>query len=693
MQLTDDVKFIKGVGPKKAEAFYASGIYTAFDLLNLIPRQYISHKSAIPISQLKVDDYVTIVGKVMTCGVQRGRKKRFVLVISDGTGICQAVWFNYISSIQEKIKKGITIAISGKVGYFGGYQLTHPELEIISDSETFERQDFIIPVYPLSEGLRKSNISSNHIKKFIQSILKETDIPPELDSLPISIVEKYKFNNLKESYLNIHNPLSEDLAKDNLARFKYEELFHLQLYLLMKKLSYQNRANGIAFETVADHFNKVHNALDFELTKAQKRVIKEIRRDMKQKLPMNRLVQGDVGSGKTIVAILCLAIAIDNNYQTAFMAPTEILAEQHYLNLLKFATIANLRITFLSGSLKASQKKERLQDIANGMVDIVVGTHAIIEDSVSFNNLGFIVIDEQHRFGVMQRAKLSAKGKNPDLLVMTATPIPRTMALTVYGDLNVSVIDELPPGRIQIKTLWRFDNKEQEVYDFIREKVNQGDQVYIVFPLVEESEKIDLKSATESYEKLSTGIFKDLRLGLLHGKMKSAEKEEIMQAFKKHELDILVSTTVIEVGVDVPNASIMLIEHAERFGLSQLHQLRGRVGRGNKESFCIIKTPYNLGQDARERMSILCKVNDGFKLAEEDLRIRGIGELFGTKQSGFSDLKFANLITDQILLQYAREDAEELIYNDPQLRKNENRVLKDIVINQYQKKFGLIEIA
>jgi ATP-dependent DNA helicase RecG len=693
MQLTDDIKFIKGVGPKRAEAFYASAVYTAIDLLNLIPRRYISHKSAIPISQLKVDDYVTIVGKVMTCGVQRGRKKRFVIALSDGTGICQAVWFNFINSIQEKVKKGLTIAISGKVGYFGGYQITHPELEIISESDKFERQDFIVPVYPLSDALRKANVSSSHIKKYIHNILHETHIPKELDTLPISLVEKYKFNSLNDAYLQIHFPENEDQAKDNLARFKYEELFHLQLYLLMRKLTFQHRESGISFDQVGQHFQQILNALDFELTAAQKRVIKEIRRDMKNTLPMNRLLQGDVGSGKTIVAILCIAIAIDNNYQTAFMAPTEILAEQHYLNLLKFATVANLRITFLSGSLKASQKKERLQDIANGMVDIVVGTHAIIEDAVHFNNLGFIVIDEQHRFGVMQRAKLSAKGKNPDLLVMTATPIPRTMALTVYGDLDVSIIDELPPGRIEIKTVWRFDNKEQEVYQFIKEKVRGGDQVYIVFPLVEESEKIDLKSATESYEKLKEEAFADLKLGLLHGRMKASEKEVIMSEFKNHKLDILVSTTVIEVGVDIPNASIMVVEHAERFGLSQLHQLRGRVGRGKKESFCILKTPYNLGQDARERMEIICKTNDGFKLAEEDLRIRGIGELFGTKQSGFSDLKFANLVTDQILLQYARKDAEELIENDPHLRKNEHQILKDIVVNQYQKKFGLIDIA
>ncbi|MCB0280288.1 MAG: ATP-dependent DNA helicase RecG, partial [Calditrichaeota bacterium] len=450
---------------------------------------------------------------------------------------------------------------------------------------------------------------------------------------------------------------------------------------------------GIRFEKLGEHFHSIHDGLHFELTEAQKRVLKEIRRDTMAPFSMNRLVQGDVGSGKTIVAILTIAIAADNGYQSAFMAPTEILAEQHYLNLLKLTDLAGLRVTFLSGSLKESQRKERLQSIANGMTDVVVGTHAVIQKNVRFQKLGMVVIDEQHRFGVMQRAELLEKGDAPDVLVMTATPIPRTLALTVYGDLDVSVIDEMPKGRVPIKTLWRYDNKEAEIHQFITQRLEAGEQAYIVYPLIEESEKIDIKSAIEQFERISTGVYKKYRLALLHGRMKAEEKEDVMRRFKAGEIQAIISTTVIEVGVDVPNATVMLIENAERFGLSQLHQLRGRVGRGSKQSYCILKTSYRIGDDAKERMQIMVDHLDGFKIAEEDLRLRGIGELFGTRQSGISDLRMANLATDQDWLMKARAEAEHILQEDPHLRKAEHSALRQIVMTDYQQRFGLIEIA
>jgi ATP-dependent DNA helicase RecG len=693
MQLKDDIQFVKGIGPKRADIFYQSNINTVKDFLFLLPRTYLQHSHAKKIRELQEDEFVTVIGRVMSAGKAHGRKERFVVHVTDGSGIIQGVWFNFIKQVENKIKKGMTVALRGKVAFYAGFQIVHPEIEIISEDEKQVPQEFIIPIYPISEPFRKANLNNTSLRKLYESILEKLVINDEDDLLPNEIIKRQHFLNLNVAFKNMHFPESPSQATEALRRFKFEELFLLQLYLQLKKRHYETTNKGHVFEKVGDIFNAILANLPFELTDAQKKVIKEIRKDIKSTKPMNRLIQGDVGSGKTVVALLSMAFAADNNFQSVLMAPTEILAEQHYQNIIKFTAGTQIIVCLLTGSLTEKQKKLRYADIANGMVHIVVGTQALIQEKVNFNHLGLVIIDEQHRFGVMQRALLMEKGSNPHVLVMTATPIPRTMALTVYGDLDISIINELPKGRLPIKTVWKFDHVSNEIYSYIKQKVTDGDQVYIVYPLVEDSEKIDLKSAVESFSKLQTGVFQNIPMALLHGKMKGEEKESIMAAFKAGDTKILVSTTVIEVGVDVPNATIMLVENAERFGLSQMHQLRGRIGRGAKQSLCIFKTSHNVGADAKERMKIMCETNDGFKIAEEDMRLRGLGELFGTRQSGYSDFRIANLMTDGLILEEARNEAFQLLDSDPRLSKAEHKNIKDFIVENVQNRFGLIDIA
>lgn len=693
MKLTDELTYIKGLGPRRAEKLGAVGVHSVADILNLVPRKYITHDYAVPIRDIKEGQHVTIVGKVISAGIQFGRKRRFAVTLSDGTGVVKGMWFNYIGAIKDKIKSGQTISMSGVVGYFSGFQIVHPSTEVFSDSAEITPDSFILPVYSLPEALREINFTSTALQKIVARILDDLSIAEGDDPLPKNLLKKYNYPDLHRAYRETHFPAAQESADHALRRFKYSELLNLQIYLQLKKAFNQTLSLGTAFPKIGENFHALYGALPFKLTAAQERVLKEIRNDMKGYATMNRMVQGDVGSGKTIIALLSMAIAADNGMQSAFMAPTEILAEQHYLSMQKLLKHTTLRVTLLTGSQKAAIKKERLALIANGMVDIVIGTHAVIQKSVQFSELGFIIIDEQHRFGVVQRAQLAEKGRKPDVLVMTATPIPRTMALTVYGDLDISIIDERPAGRKEVKTGWRYDNDEAKVFQFIRDEVAASHQIYYVFPLVDESEKIDLKSATDSFEKMKTSIFPDLRIGLLHGKMPAEEKDRVMNQFKSHELDILVTTTVIEVGVDVANATVMVIEHAERFGLAQLHQLRGRVGRSDLQSYCILKTPKNISSDAGARMTVMCETTDGFKIAEEDLFLRGVGQLFGTKQSGYSDFSVANLMTDQDLLLQARADAEEILHADPKLQKPVHRRLRETVQNELQSKYGYINIA
>ena len=491
----------------------------------------------------------------------------------------------------------------------------------------------------------------------------------------------------------MHLPEDGQLLEKAIYQFKYEEFFNLQLMLALQKVHLKTKTVGIAFTKKSESLEKLYFKLPFKMTEAQKRVVKEIRRDMRQPFPMNRLLQGDVGAGKTLVALMAMLIAIDNGYQAALMVPTEILAEQHYFNISRMLKGLDVPVSLLTGSTTAKQRKELNEMLSSGKPHILIGTHALIYNESQIPNLGLIIIDEQHRFGVMQRAKLIEKGQQPDVLVMTATPIPRTLALTAYGSLDVSVIDELPPNRQPITTLWRFDNSAPKIYQFIREHLDLGEQAYIIYPLVEESEKMDLKAATEAYERLRKTEFKDYRVGLLHGKMRPAEKDEVMRQFVNNEIQVLISTTVIEVGIDVPNATIMVIEHAERFGLSQLHQLRGRIGRGKSKSYCILKTPYNIGEIAQQRMKIMTETQDGFVIAEKDLELRGWGDFFGTRQSGMPDFKIANPITDRSILEQAREDAFNLVKEDAFLRKPEHRALYNYLMTHLKERMDLINIS
>lgn len=689
-----DIKFIKGIGPKRSESLKSIGITTLHELIEYFPRKYLDRRTIVPLDRLSTDKEVTVVGKIESVGIKRLRKKIFYLVISDGKGLLEAIWFNYADQYKKLFKVGDWIALSGKITYYRGYQIVHPDYDRLGEGDLNKMMNTgkILPLYKLSDPLRKNGINSYVFRKIFQEIIKN-QLHTFYEILPKQIIKKYSFLNLRDSYKNIHFPEDNILLDKSINRFKYEEFYYFQIFLAIQNIQSKVIKTGICFAKSSKKVELLFNKLPFQLTNSQKKVIKEIRKDMKKLSPMNRLLQGDVGSGKTLVAVMSMLIALDNGYQAALMVPTEILAEQHYHNISNLLIDLDVKISLLTGS-SPKQNRELLQSNLNKKEPrIIIGTHALFQAKMDYSNLGLIIIDEQHRFGVMQRAALLDKGINADLLLMTATPIPRSLALTVYGNLDVSVLEELPPGRQPIKTLWRFDNKSKEIYGFVRKQVELGDQIFIVFPLVEESEKIDLKAATESFKKLSTTYFKDLTVELLHGRMKASEKERVMQKFSAGDINVLISTTVIEVGVDVPNATIMLIEHAERFGLPQLHQLRGRIGRGKKKSYCILKTPHNISENAIQRMKIMSETNDGFRIAEEDLKIRGWGDFFGTKQHGVPDFKLANPIYDQRILLNAREDAFNLVNKDPVLTSPENKMLKNVVLNKFQSKINMINLS
>lgn len=689
-----DIKFIKGIGPKRSESLKSIGITTLHELIEYFPRKYLDRRTIVPLDRLSTDKEVTVVGKIESVGIKRLRKKIFYLVISDGKGLLEAIWFNYADQYKKLFKVGDWIALSGKITYYRGYQIVHPDYDRLGEGDLNKMMNTgkILPLYKLSDPLRKNGINSYVFRKIFQEIIKN-QLHTFYEILPKQIIKKYSFLNLRDSYKNIHFPEDNILLDKSINRFKYEEFYYFQIFLAIQNIQSKVKKTGICFAKSSKKVELLFNKLPFQLTNSQKKVIKEIRKDMKKLSPMNRLLQGDVGSGKTLVAVMSMLIALDNGYQAALMVPTEILAEQHYHNISNLLIDLDVKISLLTGS-SPKQNRELLQSNLNKKEPrIIIGTHALFQAKMDYSNLGLIIIDEQHRFGVMQRAALLDKGINADLLLMTATPIPRSLALTVYGNLDVSVLEELPPGRQPIKTLWRFDNKSKEIYGFVRKQVELGDQIFIVFPLVEESEKIDLKAATESFKKLSTTYFKDLTVELLHGRMKASEKERVMQKFSAGDINVLISTTVIEVGVDVPNATIMLIEHAERFGLPQLHQLRGRIGRGKKKSYCILKTPHNISENAIQRMKIMSETNDGFRIAEEDLKIRGWGDFFGTKQHGVPDFKLANPIYDQRILLNAREDAFNLVNKDPVLTSPENKMLKNVVLSKFQSKINMINLS
>ena len=684
--LSQDIKFLPGVGPRKAVLLNQElKVFTLGDLIYYFPFKYVDRTKFYTIREIDTSlPYIQVRGRITgseLIGV--GRNQRLVAYLTDGTGILELIWFQGIKFITQTIKLNVEYIVFGKPGEFNGqFSIVHPELdENLADQS--KKEGFIQAYYNTSEKLKTNFIHSKNILKLQYAALQLVR-GSIYESMPSWLVQKLGLVSLESALLTIHFPENPQILRKAEYRLKFEELFYIQLKLLHLKEDRHKKFKGHLFTKVGNYFNDFYfNHLPFELTGAQKRVIREIRKDMGTGRQMNRLLQGDVGSGKTMVALMSVLIALDNGFQCCFMAPTEILANQHYLSIQKFLGDMAVKVKLLTGSTKKGERAIIHSELLNGNLHLLIGTHALLEDIVQFESLGLVIIDEQHSFGVTQRAKLWRKNfVPPHILVMTATPIPRTLAMTVYGDLDVSVIDELPPGRKPIKTVHYFENRRAQVYDFIRKEIAEGRQIYIVFPLISESEKMDYKNLEEGYEQIIK-LFPspDYAIGMVHGRMKPAAKDLEMQRFKSMETQILVATTVIEVGVDVPNASVMIIESSERFGLSQLHQLRGRVGRGAEQSFCILLSGFKLGAESRKRIETMVATNDGFEIAEADMRLRGPGDIEGTQQSGIAfDLKISNLAKDGQVLQYARDIAESIISDDPSLEKPQNDILKKQLI-------------
>ena len=677
--LQTDIQFVPGVGPKRASVLNKEiDIFTLEDLLRYYPYRYVDRSRLFYVHEIEGSmPYVQLKGRITafeTFG--EGRKKRLVAHFTDGTGFVDLVWFQGIRFIGSKYKVNVEYIVFGKPSLFNNkYNIAHPDIEVSPSADY--RPEGLFAYYNTTEAMKRNYINSKRLNKMMESAfgMLRQRLP---ESLPVNVIDAVKLIPLHDALENIHFPKSPLLLRDSEFRLKFEELFFIQLNILQYSANRKAKLNGFVFSKVGDYLHSFYaKHLPFELTNAQKRVIKEIRGDTASGKQMNRLLQGDVGSGKTLVALMMMLIAMDNGYQACLMAPTEILASQHFETFKKTLADMDVSVALLTGSTRKKERETLHAKLLEGEINILIGTHALIEDTVNFGNLGFVVIDEQHRFGVAQRAKLWSKNdRPPHVLVMTATPIPRTLAMTVYGDLDVSVIDELPPGRKPVQTGHRYEQKRGAMYQFLRNEIKKGRQAYIVFPLIEESEKIDLQNLEDGYLRISE-LFPEYKICKMHGRMKPAEKEEEMRKFVANEAQIMVSTTVIEVGVDVPNASLMIIESAQRFGLSQLHQLRGRVGRGADQSYCILVTPYELSSDTRKRMEIMTETNDGFIIAEADLKLRGPGDLEGTQQSGIPfNLRIADLVRDSKILYHAREIAEQIIEKDPELKLPEHAVLK-----------------
>ena len=665
-----DIKYLHGVGPKRAELLGKElGVHTYLDLLYNFPFRYIDRTSVYRICDLAGDmPSIQLRGQFVSFAPQgEGAKRRLNALFSDGTGTIEVVWFNRVKSILESYKTHTVYTLFGKPTLYNGrYSISHPEVDAYTPDAP---QQGLVGVYNLTEKLRNRYITSRSIQKMVATLLQTVAVRSMPDWLPPQVVAARRLMPLGEALESIHLPASVEALQRAQFRMKYEELFLLQLNILKNAKSDPLRQRGFVFRRVGPKFNEFYsNVLQFPLTGAQKRVLREIRADMATGRQMNRLLQGDVGSGKTIVALMTALLAVDNGYQACIMAPTEILATQHYESISAMASQIGITVDLLTGSTRKRRREDIHKGLQDGSLQILIGTHAVIEDNVRFANLGLAVIDEQHRFGVAQRAKLWNKNTTPPhVLVMTATPIPRTLAMTVYGDLEVSVIDELPPGRKPVTTVMRYEQSRHDVYRFIGSELAKGRQAYIVYPLIDENEKMDLKDLTEGFENVKE-TFPSYRVAMVHGRMKPAEKDAQMQLFASGKAAILVATTVIEVGVNVPNASVMVIENSERFGLSQLHQLRGRVGRGADQSYCILMTKFKLAADTRHRLEVMTQTNDGFVVAEEDMRQRGPGDMEGTQQSGIAfNLKISNLSTDGPVLQMARADAQAFLQSDPEL--------------------------
>lgn len=689
------IMYLPGVGPKKAEILQKeAGISSYEDLLFYFPYKYVDRSRFYKVAEVTGEmPYIQLKGRILYFDtVGEGRTRRLIGKFTDGTGTIDLVWFKGIAYVTDKIKPGVDYIVFGKPTEFGHiYNIAHPEVDPVEQAE--QVANGLTPFYNTSEKMKKSFLNSRAIQNLQYTLLSGLNwaLP---ETLPPAILQRIRMMPLAEAIKNIHFPESVDKLRNAQLRLKFDELFFIQLHILRMASVRRLKLKGIVFPSVGQYFNTFYKEyLPFELTNAQKRVVREIRADMGSGRQMNRLLQGDVGSGKTLVALLAMLLAVDNHCQACMMAPTEILANQHYATVMGFLKDMDIRVALLTGSTKKKERNKILPAIASGEIQLVIGTHALIEETVVFSSLGLAIIDEQHRFGVEQRSRLWMKNAIvPHVLVMTATPIPRTLAMTLYGDLDVSVIDELPPGRKPIQTLHRYDNKKAQLYDFLNKEIRQGRQVYVVYPLIEGSEKLDYKNLEEGFETFKE-VFPEYKVCMVHGKMKAADKEAEMQKFVSGEAQILMATTVIEVGVNVPNASVMVIESAERFGLSQLHQLRGRVGRGAEQSYCILVSSYKLSNETRKRLEIMVNSNNGFEIAEADLRLRGHGDLEGTRQSGEGvELKIASLAADGQILQYARDIAQDILNEDPELLSEPNRILNERLKTLFARKvnWGMI---
>src|SRR5690625_140177 len=680
--LQTPIEYLKGVGPYRASLLKSElDIHTYQDLLHFFPNRYLDRTKYYLISELRAESAeVQVIGQVLRLQeIKQKRGSRLVALFQDAQGsTMELVWFRGHKWIKENIRTNTHYVIFGKLNWFKGkVSMPHPEMELLSEHQQKTRPG-LYPIYPSTDKLSKARISNKFFSNLIEKLIKSY-VNHITESLSDSIIEELNLISKKAALWFVHFPKNQESLARAQQRLKFEELFYIQLQLVRKKVLHQAKVKGYPFESIGDKFLGFYeNHLPFELTNAQKREVREIRKDLGSNAQMNRLLQGDVGSGKTIVAFLSMLIALDNEYQACLMAPTEILATQHYQGLKKYCDTIGVTINLLTGSSTTKERKEIHEGLESGELQILVGTHAVLEDKVVFANLGYAIIDEQHRFGVEQRSKLWHKNElPPHILVMTATPIPRTLAMNLYGDLDISVIDELPPGRKPIKTLHKYDSNRLAIQGFMREEIAKGRQVYVVYPLIEESAAMEYKNLMEGYESLSRDFpMPEYHISVVHGQMSAADKEYEMQRFASGKTDIMVATTVIEVGVNVPNASVMVIESAERFGLSQLHQLRGRVGRGAEQSYCILVTSYKLSNDSKTRMQTMVNTNDGFEIAEVDLKLRGPGNLMGTQQSGVLNLQIADIVQDGAILQEARKQAILLMKQDPELKSEENKPIR-----------------
>ncbi len=728
--LNNSVQYIKSVGPKRAASFAKIGLHTIRDLLFYFPTKHLDRTNLLTSTQAYqhiingYDGEVTVIGKVIDKEKLRfNRRELFKVQMKDSGGFFECVWFQGIKYFQLLFERGETFAVSGKptVSRYGNLQFAHPDFDRISDdeSESFIHTGKIIPFYRIPKELKETHIGDFNLRKIILSVVEKYSSYIQ-ETLPADIITNNKLLNLNEAVRNIHFPLSDEILQKAIYRFKYEELFYLEVLVALRKYNYKTKQQGNKLEVKTKLVSNFLKTLPYELTHAQLNVLSEIRKDMSSSEPMNRLLQGDVGSGKTIVALIAMLIAVDNGFQAVLMAPTEILADQHAKNISAMMKDLNnlfhrkeIKVSLLIGGQKKSIRNKELKSIETHEAEIIIGTHALFEDNIVFNKLGLVVIDEQHRFGVAQRGRLIGKGNTPDVIVMTATPIPRTLSLTVYGDLDVSIINEMPKDRIPVKTYLRGESKLPDIYNFVADKRKEGYQTFIVYPLVEESDKLELKAAQTYYDELSKTVFRDFNVGLIHGRMSWQEKEETMLKFAAKNFDILISTTVIEVGIDIPDANIILINDAHRFGLSQLHQLRGRVGRSNKQAYCILVSKdefvsstkrFSLNFDylsqvqlekykSTVRLQSMEKYTDGFKIADIDLQLRGPGDVFGTKQSGFPELQHADIRYDAEILYKAKQDAFTIVLQDPKLNSSVNSVIRKNLLSHYSENLKYAKIA